>query len=88
MQRLRRPRSDATGAHNGMCAAVHAYDSEMRNLSCQLQLSPARARSPEIIRLLMQVRGHAQKVLLHDGVHECGAWCASKARLQAAVKIA
>eukprot|EP00965_Chrysotila_dentata_P133490 4414582-Pleurochrysis_carterae.AAC.1 len=80
MPRLSYPRSDATGARKGMYAPVHAYDSEMRNLSCQLQLSPARARSSGIIRLLMQVRRHAQKVLLHDCVHGGDAVHGARAR--------
>eukprot|EP00965_Chrysotila_dentata_P093684 3096336-Pleurochrysis_carterae.AAC.1 len=58
---------------------------EMRNLSRQLQPTPARARPPSIIKLLMQVGEHAHNVLLQDCVHGCGAWCASKARLQAAI---
>eukprot|EP00965_Chrysotila_dentata_P198698 6178961-Pleurochrysis_carterae.AAC.6 len=58
----------------------------MRNLSRQLQLSPARACSPVIIRLLLQVREYAHNVVL-DCVHGCGAWCASEARLHAAIKI-
>eukprot|EP00965_Chrysotila_dentata_P234589 6200263-Pleurochrysis_carterae.AAC.1 len=60
---------------------------EMRNLSRQLQLSPAKARWPGIVKLLLQLRAHFHDVLLQDCVHQCGVWCASEARLQAGIKI-
>eukprot|EP00965_Chrysotila_dentata_P101985 3366277-Pleurochrysis_carterae.AAC.1 len=74
--RLSQPRADVTGAHNGMSAPVHASDSRDAQ-----PVTPAAALACE------GTLAWDSQVADADCVHGCGAWCASEARLQAAMKI-
>eukprot|EP00965_Chrysotila_dentata_P043465 1444506-Pleurochrysis_carterae.AAC.1 len=75
--RLSQPRSDIAGAHcNGMCAPVHANDPR--------DAQPVTAAAALAYEGTLACHNQAADA---DCLHGCCVWCASEARLQAAMKI-